>query len=261
MKGIGIIINILAIILGGSIGVMLKYEFPAWVKRLILQALGFAALLFGAYSILFEGLFSADIMSRELNISFLIVVALLLGGLFGEAICLDRGMDKLAASLRGIDRRSATTKKDNKTNAIELRSGDCFVDGFITASILCAFSTLAFTSTLAECLEGDQKAMLIKAAVDCVVIFLLVKVYGSGAIFAALPVLVVEGILAFVATQFPAWLTPAYIVHLSVISSVVLFAEGINLAFGKRLKVINLLPAFFIGPLYWWAIKSVDFKK
>ena len=260
MKGIGIIIDVLAIILGGSIGVMLKYEFPAWLKRLALQVVGLAAILFGAHSLI-DGWFSGDKPDIELEGSFLIVIALILGAIFGEALRFDRGMDKLATSLRRIDRRSAATKNNDTTNAIELRSGNAFVDGFTTASILCAFGAMTFTSTLAECLDGDQKAMLIKAAVDAVVIFLLVKVYGSGAIFAALPTLVVEGILAFIATQLPAWLTLAYIGHLIVISSVILIAEGINLAFGKRLRVINLIPAFFIGPLYWWAIKSVDLKK
>lgn len=260
MKGIGIVINVLAIVLSGAIGIMIKYEFPAWVKRMILQALGFAAILFGAYSLIFEGWFSAEGVGVELEGSFLIVVALILGTLFGEALRLDRGMDKLGAALRKIDARSAA-KKDNPANAVELRSGDAFVDGFTTASLLCAFGAMTFTSTLAECLEGDQKAMLIKAAVDFVVILLLVKVYGSGAIFAALPTLVVEGVLAFVATQFPQWLSVAYIGHLTVVSSVILIAEGINLAFGKRLKVFNLLPAFFIAPLYWWAIKTADLKK
>ena len=261
MKGIGIIIDAIAIILGCSLGVMIKYEFPAWVKRLILQGIGFAALLFGAYSLLFDGWFSAETIGVEIEGSFLIVVALLMGGLFGEALRLDRGLDKLGAALRKFDSRSAVTKKDIKAKSAELRSGDRFVEGFTTATILCAFSTMAFTATLSACLDGDNKTILIKAAVDAVVVFLLAKVYGTGAGFAVVPTLTVEGILAIVATARTAWLTPAYVLHLTIISSVILIVEGINLAFDKRLKVVNLLPAFFIGPLYWWAIKTADLKK
>ena len=106
MKGIGIIINVLAIVLGGVIGIMIKHEFPAWVKRLVLQALGFAAILFGAYSLIFEGWFSAEGVGVEPEGSFLIVVALILGFLFGEALRLDRGMDKLGAALRKLDAHS-----------------------------------------------------------------------------------------------------------------------------------------------------------
>ena len=255
MKGIGIVIDALAIILGGSFGLMLKYELPTWIKRLVLQVLGLAAILFGAYSLI-DGWFAGDAIAAEIEESFLIVVSLILGLLFGEALRLDRALDRLGASLRKIDRRSEINTKGKKAAANE-REMKSFADGFATATMLCALSTMTFTATLTECLDGNQKAMLIKAAVDAIVIFILTQIYGAGASFAVVPTLIVESILAIVATQRTAWLTPTYMGHLTIISSVILIGTGINLAFGKRLRVINLLPAFFIGPFYWWAIKSV----
>lgn len=255
MKGIGIVIDALAIILGGSFGLMFKYELPTWIKRLVLQVLGLAAILFGAYSLI-DGWFAGDALAAEIEESFLIVVSLILGLLFGEALRLDRALDRLGTSLRKIDRRSEADKKSKKA-AVNEREMKSFADGFATATMLCALSTMTFTATLTECLDGNQKAMLIKAAVDAIVIFILTQIYGAGASFAVVPTLIVESILAIVATQRTAWLTPTYMGHLTIISSVILIGTGINLAFGKRLRVINLLPAFFIGPFYWWAIKSV----
>ena len=255
MKGIGTIIDALTIVVGGSVGLMLKREFPTYVKRLILQVLGFAAILLGARSLV-DGWFAEEAIGAELNGTFLIVVALLLGFLFGEALRVDRLADKLGGVLRRVDQRSAATQPPAQTGEmLELRTGDRFIDGFSVATVLCALSSMSFSAAMAEGLNGDHKAMLIKAAVDAAVVFLLTTVYGSGACFCALPVVVVEGIVTFIAVNRNEWLTPAYMGHLTVISSVILIGMGINLAFGKRLRVVNLVPAFLVGPLYWWAIK------
>ena len=257
MKGIGIIFDILAIIFGGSIGVMLKHKIPAWIKRLILPFLGFLAILFGAYSLI-DGWFSGTAPGEEQEGSFLIEVALLVGTLFGEALCFSQGLDKLGGVLNKIDRRPVVTPKAASEQPVALRTGNRFIDGFALASVLCAFSSLTVTATLAECLDASHKMILIKSVVDVVVIFLLTTIYDSGVCFAVIPTLIVEGTLAVIATQHTAWLTPTYIVHLTVISSIILIGAGVNLAFGKRLRVINLLPAAMIGPLYWWAIKFVE---
>ena len=250
MKGIGILVDALAILLGGSLGAMIKYEFPAWVKRLTLQAIGLVAMILGAISLL-GGWFPGWNIGTEMEGTFLVVVALLMGALFGEALCLDRGLDKLGASLRKIDRRSAAAPKNvDPAYAIELRTKDSFVDGFAITGVLCAFSSLALSSIVGT----DSKTLLIKAAAMAVTVLLLGKVYGVGVCFAVVPALVVSGLSAYLGTLKPDVIdTAVYAGHVTVISSVILVVAGLNLAFGKRLRAVNLIPAFAIGPLYWWA--------
>ncbi len=258
MKGLGIVVNVLAIILGTAVGSLIG-RVPVYVKRLSVQAVGFVAMLLGAYALM-NAWFPTDVSGVELGNTWLIVLALPFGLLFGEALCLSTLVDKLGHALSSLDRRSAqkslTAGKASAKTAptVALRTGDRFTDGFAVATALCALSSMSFTATIEEGLSGNHKALLIKAAIDAVLICALAVAYGPGVGFSVLPVLFVEGLMLFIAVKRAAWLTPEYMGHLSVISSVILIGTGINLAFGKRLRVINLIPAFFVGPFYWWAI-------
>ncbi len=290
MKGIGTIVNVLAIVAGGGFGLLLKGKVPVRIQRLFVQFTGIIALFLGARSLL-GSWFMKGVPGKEVSGTMLVIFSLFLGGLLGEAFRLDRLLDKLGGAIcrmdkqagpvpgtsgkamSAADKRKASVRRareaqpagtndaaydDGALPLSETRTGNRFIDGFAIATVLCGFSCLSFPGAITEGLTGDTKELFIKAAIDAVMILLLASVYGIGAGLGSAAVWMVQGAMTFIATQWSDKMTPTLIAHLTIIASVMTLGIGINLCFGKRLRVINLAPALLISPLYSVIIKYID---
>ena len=137
---------------------------------------------------------------------------------------------------------------------IEARSGSLFTDGFALAVLLLCFNSMILNGTLADAAAGDVSVLLFKAAADFIFIFVLATVYGNGVTFAAIPMIVIQVGIFLIGLLGSDLLTPAMMDQMSLVGSVMLIALGINLTFGKRLRVANLAPAVLIPPIYYLII-------
>ncbi|RLF30509.1 MAG: DUF554 domain-containing protein, partial [Thermoplasmata archaeon] len=72
---------------------------------------------------------------------------------------------------------------------------------------------------------------------------------GMGVTFAAITVLLYQGILTLGASLFQAFLTDAMITEMTATGGVIILGIGLLLLEIKRVKVANFLPALAIAPL------------
>ncbi len=70
----------------------------------------------------------------------------------------------------------------------------------------------------------------------------LASVYGKGVLFSALPVGGPPGAITLCAGLLAPVFSPAVIDNLSFLGSLLIFCVGVNLAFGTKFKVANMLP-------------------
>jgi uncharacterized membrane protein YqgA involved in biofilm formation len=70
---------------------------------------------------------------------------------------------------------------------------------------------------------------------------------GKGAVFSAIPVAVFQGSITLLAGLVRPLMTEAALGNLSLVGNVLIFCVGINLVWGKKVKVANLLPAIVIA--------------
>ena len=70
---------------------------------------------------------------------------------------------------------------------------------------------------------------------------------GKGAIFSAIPVFVIEGSITLLAGLVSPVMTETAVSYLSLIGSVLIFCIGVNLVWGKKLNVANMLPAVLLA--------------
>ncbi len=140
----------------------------------------------------------------------------------------------------------------------DTRTGHLFTDGFAIAAVICALSPVAFTGAFADGLYAETDILFTKAIMDALIVFALSTVYGSGATFAALPVLVVQGILTLVSLFAFELLTPTLMDQLTVIASIITIGAGACLCLGRRWRVVNLLPSLLISPIYGLAMHFVE---
>ena len=75
---------------------------------------------------------------------------------------------------------------------------------------------------------------------------------GKGAIFSFVPVGILQGSVTALSLVLKPIMTEAALSNLSYVGSVLIFCVGINLVWGKKVKVANLLPAVVIAVL--WAL-------
>ena len=67
--------------------------------------------------------------------------------------------------------------------------------------------------------------------------------------FSAIPVFVFEGCMTLLARLVAPVMTELAVSYLSLIGSILIFGIGVNLVWGKKLKVANMLPAVFLAVL------------
>ena len=72
---------------------------------------------------------------------------------------------------------------------------------------------------------------------------------GKGCVFSALPVFLWEGGLTLLASAVRPVMTDAAMGYLSLVGSVLIFCVGVNLVWGKKIRVANLLPAVLLAVL------------
>jgi len=70
---------------------------------------------------------------------------------------------------------------------------------------------------------------------------------GKGTLFSAIPVALLQGGITALSVLIKPIMTETALLYLSVVGNILIFCVGINLVFGKKIKVANLLPAIVLA--------------
>ena len=93
-----------------------------------------------------------------------------------------------------------------------------------------------------------------KAVLDFAIVIVLASTYGVGVMCSALAILVYEGSLTLLAHFIGNFFSETLIGNLSFVGSSLIFCVGVNVAFGKKFRVGNMLPALLI-PIFYAMIR------
>ena len=92
--------------------------------------------------------------------------------------------------------------------------------------------------------------LITKAILDGIISMVFASALGIGVLFAAVPLFFYQGAITLLAGFLSPLFREALINNLSLVGNVLIFGVGINLFFGKQIKIGNLLPALLI-PIAW----------
>ena len=70
---------------------------------------------------------------------------------------------------------------------------------------------------------------------------------GKGCLFSAIPVAAVQGTVTVLARLIKPLMTDGALANLSLVGSILIFCVGLNLVWGRKIRVANLLPAIVIA--------------
>lgn len=238
MIGTGTIVNVLAIIAGGLLGLLAKGRRKLRGQDGIIHALGLATMFIGAGNALCGMLaVSQDSLTTfGTRDTLFMILALALGTAAGEWMDLDGRMGQLGIWLKArADRRGGDSQ---------------FVQGFVTASLVVCIGAMAIVGSIQDGLSGDPSTLYTKSILDFLIVMIFASTYGKGAIFSALPVGVLQGSVTLCAGLLAPVFRPAIISNLSFLGNMLIFCVGVNLCFGPKFKVANMLPALVFGAVF-----------
>ena len=234
MRGLGTIVNVALMVVGGLVGLLCRGGLKERFRETLMQACGLATIFIGASGAL-QMIFRVGEGGLETGYTMLIVLSLVIGGLCGEAINIEKRLDSLGEKLK---------------NLVKAKSDSRFVEGFVTVSLVTCVGAMAICGPLEEGLTGNSQTLFVKSILDMVITAVFASVYGVGAIFGALSVGVYQGLITLFAVFISPFMSDHLIMTLSGIGSVLIFGVGLNLIAPKKCKVGNLLPALLVPVAY-----------
>ena len=109
---------------------------------------------------------------------------------------------------------------------------------------------MAVVGALQDGLQNDPSMLITKAILDAAISMVFASALGIGVLFAALPLLLYQGGITLLAMGISPFFSSELISNLSYVGNVLIFGVGINLFFGKQIRIGNLLPALLVPIIY-----------
>lgn len=222
----GVIIDTLAIFLGGTIGLFIHKGIPKHIEAAIMKALALSAIYIGI----------TGMMSGE-NVIF-IILALVMGVIVGERIHLDDKVNQLAKNL--------ATKLPFKNKS------STFSEGFITGTLMMCVGALSIVGPIESGLTGNHTILYTNAVMDGFTSIILASSLGIGVIFSGGVVFIYEAAIVVFAGGLNTLLTDPMINDINAIGSILILAIGLNMLDLTDIKVMNYVPALFIPILLFF---------
>ena len=225
---LGTIVNTLAIIVGGLIGLIFRGGIPDKYHTTVIYGVGLAVILMG----LKGALLSSEIL--------LMIISMAAGSAIGELLRLE---DRLEAIGQWLEKKMAGT------------SGDV-AQGFITSSLLFCIGPMSILGALEGGLRGNHQTLFAKSVLDGIGAIVFASTFGIGALFSSAAVLAYQGTIVLTATFVRRFLVADVVNEMSAVGGLLIVAIAFNMLAIKKIRVANMLPAIFI-PLIYLTLKRL----
>ena len=226
---LGTVINTGAIVAGGLLGMIGGKLIRQRHQETLIMACGVGTLFIGIAGAM-NYMLHNDLLPD--GGGMLVVVCLALGGLIGEIINIESLFERFGEWLK----QKTGNAKDQG-----------FVHGFVTASLTVCIGAMAIMGAIQDGISGDWSTLGAKSILDLIIVMVMTCSLGKGCMFSAIPVFLWEGGLTLLATAIRPVMTDLAMGYLSMVGSVLIFCVGLNLIWGKKIRVANLLPAVVLA--------------
>lgn len=231
MAGMGTVINAAAIFIGATVGILIKGGLPKRFQDTMTGAIALCTMFIGISGAM-SGMLAIAADSLTTNDTMMMIGSLILGALTGELIDIERRLENL-----GEWCKARISGDQDKTGS--------FVEAFVTSSLLFCVGAMAIVGALEDGLNHNYDILMAKSVMDDVMAIVLAASLGIGVYFSIVPIILYQGGVTMLAGFVRPYLNETVIGRMSFVGSILIFALGLNLLFGKKVKIGNLLPAMF----------------
>lgn len=220
---LGVIVNMLAAIVGGTLGTLFKKGIPEKITNGIMIAVGLCVVYIGI-----DGALKGE------N-TLVLIISMLVGTAIGSLIDIDDKINRLGKWVEG-----KFNKGEKKVSIAE---------GFVTSTLLFCVGSMTVVGSLNAGLLGDNQMLYTKSLLDLISGTMIAASCGIGVVFSAVPILIFQGGIVLLAELLSGVLTTPAINEMTCVGSVIIIALGLNLVGISKFKVANFMPAIILAPL------------
>ena len=224
MSFLGVLVNTATVIVGSTLGLLLRRGIPERVSRAVMIGLGLCTVYIGV-----DGALKGE------NI-LIVIAAMVLGAIVGTLLDIDGAISRLG-----------------KWVEVKFRRGEdehaSIAQGFVTASLLFCVGAMTVNGAIEAGVNGNDTIFFTKAMLDLFSSIMLSATLGIGVMCSAAFVLIFQGLLVLLAGVIAPALTPFAVAEMTCTGSLILLAIGTNLIGATKIKVADYLPAILFAPI------------
>ena len=217
---LGTLVNTFAVIIGASIGLLIKKGIPERIGDSLMKGLGLCSLYIGI-----SGAFKGE------N-TLIMIVSIVVGIIIGEGIDIDSRVNSVVKRIE-----SKFFRKKGKNNIAQ---------GFISASLLFCVGSMTLVGAMNAGLLGDNTMLYTKSAMDFCSSIIFASTLGIGVLLSAIFVLIYQGGLTLLAIYAASLLNNQVINEMTCVGSLIIIAMGLNILGITKIKLMNYIPAMFL---------------
>lgn len=222
---LGVIVNVITVIIGSSIGLLFKKSIPEKVSHAAMIGLGACTLYIGI---------SGSLSGEN---ALILIAATVMGAIVGTLLNIDGAINKLASKVE------AKFKREGNNVSV--------AEGIITATLLFCVGSMTVTGSIQAGLTGDNSLLITKAMLDLVSSMMLASSLGIGVLLSAVAVLVIQGGLVLLAGLIAPLMSTGAINEMTCAGSLLIIMIGTNLMGITKIKVADFLPAILFAPIIY----------
>lgn len=235
----GTIVNAVAVVAGGLVGVLLGRGMKPSLEEAIHKALGVAVLVLGLNGVISAMFTVSEDGSLSSSGEMLLIVSLVVGMLAGELLRID---DRLARFGGWIERRVG---------------GEGIAASFVSGTLLFCVGAMTIVGALNDGLYGDASTLYAKSMLDGIAAIVFGASMGVGVCLCAIPILLYQGGLTLLAGLLEPYLQGALLDEICMVGYAMVACIGINfISKEAKIKTANLLPALLV-PVVWAGVQGV----
>ncbi|MCI5668079.1 MAG: DUF554 domain-containing protein [Oscillospiraceae bacterium] len=227
MPGLGTLINAAGIIIGGFAGLLFGKLIKPRMQETMTCACGICVIFLGIAGAMEKMLTAHENGTLVSSGTMMVIASVVLGALLGEIINIEAGLERFGGWLK-------------KVTHSEGDGG--FIDGFVNASLTVCIGAMAVVGAIQDGIYGDYSTLTAKAVLDLIIIMIMTSAKGKGCIFSAIPVIAFQGVITALSRLIEPIMTEPALSNLSLVGSILIFCVGVNLVWGKKVRVANFLP-------------------
>lgn len=227
MPGLGTLINAAGIIIGGFAGLLFGKLIKPRMQETMTCACGICVIFLGIAGAMEKMLTAHENGTLVSGGTMMVIASVVLGALLGELINIEAGLERFGGWLK-------------KVTHSEGDGG--FIDGFVNASLTVCIGAMAVVGAIQDGIYGDYSTLTAKAVLDFIIVMIMTSAKGKGCIFSAIPVIVFQGVITALSRLIEPIMTAPALSNLSLVGSILIFCVGVNLVWGKKVRVANFLP-------------------
>lgn len=210
-----------AVLIGGSVGLLLKKGLPEKLSDSIMKGLGLCTLYLGI---------SGSLKGQN---SLILIISMVVGIVIGEILDLDDKVNRLGMFVEKKFQKEGSTKVS-------------IAEGFVSASLLFCVGAMAIVGSLQAGLAGDYEMLYNKSMLDGVAAIIFASSFGVGVLLSAFFVFAYQGTITLLAQWIAPFLTDVVIAEMTCVGSVIIIGIALNMIGLTKFKLMNYVPAVFI---------------